>query len=1175
MEKLKNALNVLKNGDFIHDYVYWDDVDIDNINFEQIVINYYKSNDSDINLDNFKIVTIKNYNVNIDLDFYYELFLDFKKNFNLFIKFNNYLRRSFIENVDANEKILVNYYITQYAFLFKFFLDYQKLDKNNYIKLLTILDNIEYNIENSFTNSQYKSIIVKNYIHLYEKFVLNNDKSYFESDEKNMKYYNYLTKTANENYKDIDYILYPPEKKIRNCSILKEEECAEECERIEQGSFFAWTGITKKTIKCTNRSDIKEIFKKSIENLSRKELIIFLCGYEQYENEELFYEIEYDEKIYFDNELIQYAKDFIDNGLNQSYPENIITDLIKKNHITNIIFFRIVGYILTHIYHFIYGNNSLNFFDMYLFFTKILEKYEYIDYIDKKDLFYICLFNFIPIIYNHEFSSSFLKYLIDKINYDIDYFYEKNKILIDIPFNFDGIYKLSDYDIINNNITLQNLYKSLNKSFDKKMILNMLSEYSFDINDYKYELIKCLDQNFNHEWSDTFPINVYLETLKNIDIYDPKIEYEYVDLEISKIKYYSLYNGNNYLHEPQNYCSDLIDKDDLLETLKYNALKFYTLIPVVLKIENDYVVIKNHKYLYRDNVYGKMSTIVKLIKNYDDIDSTYTSFGPIKINVETITTKPILQCVITQLYNNNSKFSFYDKKNIKSICIVSDESVNTDYFKKILGEHFTYHNVAMRNCEIISSYFYKKTKKCDDNKDPNTNFEKLYKFDYDFYILYNNPVVPDNFYNIINNESTLKDSKEVIYDKDKYFRYNRRDYIKINDDKNNKILNFVDDYITLNLMDYHHLLALKLLIFKNKYISKYDLDYSKKHLNWYLNQNSYYSIFYSFFYSKLNYPKNTKLKNFIDYSVYYFKKNNEINLDYKVDKNNTPDIFRNIFKNNEKYMYYMDKNFIHNKELGLYLYLKEINNEICVFELKISDKKISIIKIDLNNIGNDENNIIFNYYLFTGIKNEYFDFFEKMINKNDKYDLDIYKLNKNKNYVIEVENNLFFENTYIYNIVDNIKYDFNLSIFITKYPNINLLNDDILKDINKKEYRLYYDPIHFYNKLNMMNYDMINEKLNLNISMEKIIQKDDDVFKLLEYYNLNKIQIDQSINLIGVKFDDNIEFLLYLNNIENLFKNTTLNIYIFITANLIDILYGDNIIYINQLYIEMMNNQLL
>jgi hypothetical protein len=434
----------------------------------------------------------------------------------------------------------------------------------------------------------------------------------------------------------------------------------------------------------------------------------------------------------------------------------------------------------------------------------------------------------------------------------------------------------------------------------------------------------------------------------------------------------------------------------------------------------------------------------------------------------------------------------------------------------------------------------------------------------------NDKDILDEFYGIMDNYNKMKNSDNYLHEKDKYFRYDRRDYIKIYDNKDNKIFNIELDRIKLNMSDYHHSLALKLMIFKEKYISKYDLDYSKKHLNWYLNQNSYYySIFYSFFYSKLNYPKKNKLKFFIDYAIYNFK-NNVIRDEYKINKENMPYIYKSLFEYGGIYENYKNKNFLHNKDLSIYLYIKEINDEICVFELKISEEKIKIIKLDLNNIDSDENDIVFNYYLFKGLDVD-LDFFENlMIKKDNKINIFFEKFTKNQQYLLELENdNLFIENNtieneYIFNIANNIKDDFNFATFIIQYPNINIINNDpLLDNIRSKGYELYYEPKKYYDALNEMDFGTINEKLNVNLSMEKIIEKNIDVIKLLEYYDTNKIEIEKSIDTIDrIKYNNsNMVFLLNLNNIEKTYPNTTINIYIYIAANLINILHSNNIIY--------------
>lgn len=218
MEKLKKSIETLKQGDFIHEYtkkynIDIENIDVENINFEEIVIDYYKKSDSDKKLDNFKKVTKKNIGEKLNTLDYYDLFLDFKKDFNLFIKFNNYYRRSLDERIEDNEKILLNFYITQYAFLLKFGFSYRKIKRENYIKLLTILDNIEYNVDDTLKNIDYKKLIIKNYYQLYEKFSLNDENNFFRSDVKNAEYYNYLKKNQDQDYTNINDIIYPLEKK--------------------------------------------------------------------------------------------------------------------------------------------------------------------------------------------------------------------------------------------------------------------------------------------------------------------------------------------------------------------------------------------------------------------------------------------------------------------------------------------------------------------------------------------------------------------------------------------------------------------------------------------------------------------------------------------------------------------------------------------------------------------------------------------------------------------------------------------------------------------------------------------------------------------------------------------------------------------------------------------------
>ena len=77
-----------------------------------------------------------------------------------------------------------------------------------------------------------------------------------------------------------------------------------------------------------------ELFKKSSIDLSRNDIINFICSYEQYYDEKLFFELEFNEKEYTNEKLLSILNEFFLQGLNQKYPlENQYT-IFKKSKLS-------------------------------------------------------------------------------------------------------------------------------------------------------------------------------------------------------------------------------------------------------------------------------------------------------------------------------------------------------------------------------------------------------------------------------------------------------------------------------------------------------------------------------------------------------------------------------------------------------------------------------------------------------------------------------------------------------------------------------------------------------------------------------------------------------------------------------------------------------------------------
>jgi hypothetical protein len=112
-----------------------------------------------------------------------------------------------------------------------------------------------------------------------------------------------------------DKFIDPINKKFRECSLLYDYECNEEC-KIKEIKKTLFGFITED--KCQEKNiSMDKLFKNSSYNLNRNDIVNFICSYEQYSDENLFFQIDFPENEYNNEKLLSILNDLFLQGLNQ------------------------------------------------------------------------------------------------------------------------------------------------------------------------------------------------------------------------------------------------------------------------------------------------------------------------------------------------------------------------------------------------------------------------------------------------------------------------------------------------------------------------------------------------------------------------------------------------------------------------------------------------------------------------------------------------------------------------------------------------------------------------------------------------------------------------------------------------------------------------------------------
>ena len=616
-----------------------------------------------------------------------ENYYKFEKMFKYFTKIVKYYYRF----NRKNDNTYINYsyciylfYLIESVFLKKILgsSDDDKLKLSLIIKIENIKHEL-YNIPNLY------GIINNSIIEIYNKF---NTKEYFNSNIKYIypSYYDFITKnTVNKQFINKNLFIDPINKMFRDCSKLKSYECNEECEL--DSNYFSISYWTSKEVKCKQKNiPMNELFKKSSINLSRDDIINFICSYEQYCDENIFFKLEFDENVYTNEKLLSILNKLFMQGLNQKYPlENqyivfnksklSIKDIIKLSY-----FF----------YDFIY-NTDLSYFELYNYFDKILSKYTAdgakLEKDIKSNIFYIILYNF-------EYRNIELNKIVNYLNLDVnkltsyDISLYKKYISYTIPIKLSQYVRLDYYN------------------YDKYPI-ELLSGQDKYLDEYKYFITMDLyENNFDYELYKSYSLPIYFSN-KNININFEKAIYKYKNLNYSDIMFLA---NENIIDKNKKYTFKYSFEHSSIKSIIRGYFKEPNIdisishIPIVIKIDNQYVVIKNEKIFFESIFLGNKKITVKYIEDYEKY--TDESGSQLGLNLELIEsfyiyprlmsilflsyknatilpqkkyTKIILVTEFNEQLNKNIE-NILDKKNIKKVNIIQldkfDEKYITDSF---------------------------------------------------------------------------------------------------------------------------------------------------------------------------------------------------------------------------------------------------------------------------------------------------------------------------------------------------------------------------------------------------------------------------------------------------------------------------------------------------------------
>jgi hypothetical protein len=518
-----------------------------------------------------------------------ELYYKFEKMFKYFIKLVKYYHRftRMYQNFGKNYSIYIYlYYVIEYILLSKI-INIPKED-NIQMRLISKIENITYELDEIY---KFNSNLKENVLIFYN----------------NINFKSYLTESIKKSYSNHENFINPIEKIFRNCNLVSDENCNEECEPKTTSSYFFM-----KNTSCVDKNDgMISIMVKSINNLTREELILFLCSYEQYSNEDLFFEIDYN---YDRNQLISLARRLISEGLNQKYTIQNQQDLLLKSKFTKSEIIKIYDIIYDYIK---YSNKS--YFDLYKYIELI---------INNKHIFYIILY----VIEYYSLENINIRNLLnlDKIelstySFKIDSSSKKNEELVK---NLSK-HKLIDF------LNFPDIYIALLSYFE-----HSVTEFTY------YNLIDIKDKDYSKKCVEMYKTPFYFSDVKLSKNYK-SMEYEYQKIKIKDIYYF--------LNSPTmecrlNYDNFKMDKNKILEVYSDGSIEFSIKeIPIVIEIDGKMVIIDNQLSLFTFMFCGRDYVVVKFIKNYMELNKSDNNdnmeYGLNSKHVKSGYINPTLNCV--------------------------------------------------------------------------------------------------------------------------------------------------------------------------------------------------------------------------------------------------------------------------------------------------------------------------------------------------------------------------------------------------------------------------------------------------------------------------------------------------------------------------------------------------
>lgn len=512
-----------------------------------------------------------------------ELYFKFEKMFKYFIKLVKYYYRytRFYQNFVNNYGIYVYlYYILEYIILSNI-INIKKDDRIQ-MSIISKIENISYELDDIY-NLDFD--LKENVLIFYN----------------NINFKSYLTESIKNKYENHEYFINPIDKKFRNCDLLSEENCNEECEKSISRKMLLY-----KNTSCVDKYiSMKNFMLKSIRDLSKDELILFLCSYEQYSDEDLFFEIDYN---YTHNELLSKARKLILSGLNQKYTIQNQQELLLKSKFSREEIIKIYNIIYDYM-----KNSNKSYFDLY----------KYIDLIiSNRDVFYIILYN----IGYHSLE-----------NIDIENILNLDKFKITTYATDSGFFK--------NDETIENLSKhNIHKFRLNGIKIDLLSYFEHLVTEFHYyNLIDIDDNDYSKNCVEMYKTPFYFSNIKLGKDYK-SMEYEYRKIKIKDIFYF--------INSPQmecrlNYDHFKMDGNKILNVYSNPIIEFTIKdIPVVIEIDNKMVIIDNQISLFTFMFCGRDYVIVKFIKNYIELnDGGDMVYGLNKMHIKSGYINPTLNSV--------------------------------------------------------------------------------------------------------------------------------------------------------------------------------------------------------------------------------------------------------------------------------------------------------------------------------------------------------------------------------------------------------------------------------------------------------------------------------------------------------------------------------------------------